>query len=327
MKNLVFIALAFFTLSGCVSSKLHKELQSRYREISEENKQLRNENNELQAQLQVAENRIASLEKQVSAFIVDTTKMTKELRKLRQQYSDLNRSYEFLMDRNEKLLKNNKAENQRLMQRLNQVQKELQVKEDSLQTEQQRLKNLAQALQQREQRVNELQTLINQKDSTVNAVRQRLKDALLNFEGKGLSIEKRNGKVYVSLENRLLFASGSWNVNSEGQKALRQLAVVLAENPDLSVTVEGHTDNQAFGNSKSAVNDNWDLSVMRATAIVKIITENEEVKPAQITAAGRSEYLPVAPNETPEGRAKNRRTEIIITPKLSELTQLLEETD
>lgn len=327
MKYFLFLALALFSLNSCVSSKLHKELQSRYNELSTENKELHAQNNDLEAALQVAKNRISRLEKQLSALIVDTTKMNKDLRKLRQQYSDLNRSYEFLMDRNEKLLQNNKAENQRLMQRLDKVQKELQVKEDSLLTEQQRLKNLAQALQQREQRVNELQALINQKDSTVNAVRQRLKDALLNFEGKGLSIENRNGKVYVSLENRLLFASGSWRVNSEGQKALRQLALVLAENSDLSVMVEGHTDNQAFGNSKSAVNDNWDLSVMRATAIVKILTENPEVKPAQITAAGRSEYLPIASNETAEGRAKNRRTEIIITPKLSELTQLLEETE
>jgi len=327
MKRIVLITLGLLTLSGCVSSKLHKELQSRYREISEENQTLRAENEELEAELQVAKNRVASLERQVSAFIVDTAKMSKELARLRTQYSDLNRSYDFLLERNEQLMQNNEAENARLMQRLDQLQQELQRKEDSLYTEQQRLKELATALEARENRVNELQSLINAKDSTVTAVRQRLKDALLNFEGKGLSIEKRGGQVYVSLENRLIFASGSWQVNQEGRQALRQLAVVLAENPDLSVMVEGHTDNEPYGKSKSAVSDNWDLSVMRATAIVKILTENEQVMPAQITAAGRSEYLPIAGNDTPEGRAKNRRTEIIITPNLSELNELLEETE
>jgi len=146
---------------------------------------------------------------------------------------------------------------------------------------------------------------------------------LLGFEGKGLSIEIRNGKVYVSLEESLLFRSGSWEVNDRGISALQKLAEVLASNPDINVLIEGHTDNVPYRGS-GQVKDNWDLSVMRATAIVKVITRNPGVHPSRLTAAGRSEYAPLATNSTSEGRAKNRRTEIILTPKLDELFQIIE---
>ena len=126
------------------------------------------------------------------------------------------------------------------------------------------------------------------------------------------------------MENSLLFSSGSWTVDDKGKKALTDLAQVLAENTDLDVVVEGHTDNDEF-RGRTAVKDNWDLSVMRATAIVKILTANKNVDPKKITAAGRSEYLPLVSNDTEEGKATNRRTEIIITPDLGELMKFLEE--
>lgn len=326
MKKISLLGLIVVMLSSCVSSRIHKDLQKKFSDLQEENTQMRRENESLTARLNEAEKEIEKLTKQRKEAEQESKAMEEKFRNMLSKYQELNRSYEYLLENNNEMLANNQKENQKLVQKLNKLQKELGSKEDSLRTEQNRLEYLSAQLQEREARVHELESLIAKKDSTVNSVRTRLKDALLNFDGKGLTVEIRNGKVYVSLENSLLFPSASWDVNKEGKKALRELAKVLAENPDLNVMVEGHTDSDAFRGS-TAVKDNWDLSVMRATSIVKIITENEGVNRSNITAAGRSEYLPIADNDSEEGKAKNRRTEIIITPNLSELTDLLEESN
>lgn len=324
MQRIAILLVTVLSLSSCVSSKIHKELQSKCKAMEVENTDLRKENEELTAQLQQSESELARLKKEMEQIKKDTLVLASKFRKLKGDFTDLNKSYEFLLENNNALLASNQSENKKLMDRLNKLQTELQAKEDSLNTEQDRMAYLSQELQKREARVYELESLIARKDSTVNYVRKRISDALLNFNGKGLTVEQRNGKVYVSLENSLLFPSASWTVDQKGKQALEQLAVVLAENPDLNVIVEGHTDDDAF-NGRTAVKDNWDLSVMRATSIVKILTANPGVDPKKITAAGRSEYIPLASNDSPEGKAKNRRTEIIITPNLGELVELLEE--
>jgi chemotaxis protein MotB len=147
-------------------------------------------------------------------------------------------------------------------------------------------------------------------------------DALLGFEGKGLTVHMKNGKVYVSMDEKLLFASGKWEVSSDGSSALRDLAKVLMKNPDINVLIEGHTDNVPYTGT-GQVKDNWDLSVMRATAIVKILLANSKIDPKRFTTAGRSEYLPVDASNSTAARAKNRRTEIILSPKLDELLQII----
>lgn len=156
----------------------------------------------------------------------------------------------------------------------------------------------------------------------MNALKDAISSALVDFEGKGLTVEKRNGKVYVSMENKLLFQSGSWAVGTQGRQAVKQLGAVLADNPDISVLIEGHTDNDPFSGNGN-VKDNWDLSTKRATAIVNILQENKNINPESLTAAGRGEYVPVATNDTAEGKAKNRRIEVILTPKLDKITELL----
>ncbi|HAD96160.1 MAG TPA: cell envelope biogenesis protein OmpA [Cryomorphaceae bacterium] len=324
MQRIAIILITALSLSSCVSSKVHKELQAKCKAMEVENTDLRKENEQLTASLQQTESELARLKKEMETMTKDTLTLGSKYRKLKDNFAELNKSYEFLLENNNALLASNQNENKKLMDRLNKLQVELQAKEDSLNTEQDRMAYLSQELQKREARVYELESLISRKDSTVNYVRKRISDALLNFNGKGLTIEQRNGKVYVSLENSLLFPSASWTVDQKGKQALEQLAVVLAENPDLNVMVEGHTDNDEF-NGRTAVKDNWDLSVMRATSIVKILTANPGVDPKKITAAGRSEYLPLVPNDSPEGKAKNRRTDIIITPNLGELVDLLEE--
>ncbi|QNR25564.1 OmpA family protein [Croceimicrobium hydrocarbonivorans] len=330
MKKLALFAILAFMASSCVSSKVYKDLQAKFADLEAENSTLRKGRDGAQAAEEVAQSRIKNLESELATLRQKSSETKQELENLNNRYQDLNRSYEYLLENNNELLASNQAENKKLVAKLNKLQAELSAKEDSLRLENDRLQKLdanlqklGQEIQVREARISELESAMARKDSTVEMVRQRLRDALRNFDGKGLTVEERDGKVYVSLENRLLFPSASWTVEAEGRKALEELAVVLAENPDLQVMVEGHTDADAF-NGRTAVKDNWDLSVMRATSIVKILVANEGVNKANITAAGRSEYVPVASNDTPEGKAKNRRTEIIITPNLSELNQLLE---
>jgi len=193
-----------------------------------------------------------------------------------------------------------------------------------LATENDRLESLKKALEDRSNRVAELEKVIADKDAAMTALKEAISRALTDFEGKGLTVEQRDGKVYVSMENKLLFSSGSWAVGTEGRRAVQQLGSVLGQNPDIAVLIEGHTDNVPYqGNAQ--LSGNWDLSTKRATAIVNILRENAAINPENLTAAGRGEYAPVATNSTPEGKAKNRRIEVILTPKLDELSKLLKD--
>src|SRR5690606_38936938 len=155
-------------------------------------------------------------------------------------------------------------------------------------------------------------------------LKETLSKALNSFEGKGLTVEQKNGKVYVSMENKLLFSSGSWAVGAEGRRAVVEVGKVLADNPEISVLIEGHTDDVPYAGS-GVIANNWDLSTKRATSIVNILVENKAINPQNLTAAGRSEFAPVAPNTNADGKAKNRRIEIILTPKLDEISRMLEQ--
>ena len=177
-------------------------------------------------------------------------------------------------------------------------------------------------MQERSIQITELENLIAAKDKAMKDLKDAISKALTAFEGKGLMVEQRNSKVYVSLENKLLFNSGSWSVGKQGRQAITELGKVLAENPKIAVLIEGHTDNVSFsGNGQ--ISNNWDLSTKRATAIISILSENSSIKLENLTAAGRSEYSPINSNETIEGKAKNRRIEVILTPKLDEISKLL----
>ena len=184
------------------------------------------------------------------------------------------------------------------------------------------LKQREQELASREARLRELQSIINRQDSMVNALRHTLTNALVGFPKDELSVEIRNGKVYVSLSDKLLFPSGSTAVEPKGRDALVKLAEVLAKNQDIDILIEGHTDNVPV-KPGSSFKDNWDLSVLRATSIVRILATNG-VDEKRILPAGRSEFYPVADNATAEGKSRNRRTEIILSPKLDELFKLIE---
>ncbi len=179
-------------------------------------------------------------------------------------------------------------------------------------------------LQAREARLAEMQRILDEKDRAVNNLRKVVSNALLGFKASDLTVDVRNGKVYVSLSNQLLFKSGSTKVDAQGQEALKKLATVLQNQPDVNVVVEGHTDDVPVAKGTVGMQDNWDLSVLRATEITRILTE-AGVAPQRVTPSGRSKYVPVDPSTTADARQKNRRTEIILTPKLDELFQILEQ--
>jgi len=184
------------------------------------------------------------------------------------------------------------------------------------------LRAMQRGLLDREIRVKELETILYRKDSAVNVLKGIVSHALLGFKDKGLSVQLKNGKVYILMEEDLLFKSGSAVVDIKGQEALAQLAKVLTEQSDIDILIEGHTDDIPFQGA-GQLKDNWDLSAKRATSVVRILTKNG-VNPTQLTAAGRGEHVPLDPEKSTEARKKNRRIEIILSPKLDELFELLE---
>ncbi|MFA7274626.1 MAG: OmpA family protein [Crocinitomicaceae bacterium] len=183
------------------------------------------------------------------------------------------------------------------------------------------LKEREATIAEREKALKEMRAIVTRQDSITNRLNNTLRNALLGFNSDELSVEVKNGKVYVSMSDKLMFKSGVADMEPKGTEALKLLADVLVKNPDIDVLVEGHTDNVPI---KTALyKDNWDLSVARAASVVRTLTVNYKVSPKQVTPAGRGEFFPKADNTTPEGRAKNRRTEIILSPKLDEVMNLL----
>ncbi|MEJ7778317.1 MAG: OmpA family protein [Daejeonella sp.] len=177
-------------------------------------------------------------------------------------------------------------------------------------------------LQKREARLKEVEEILRKRDEAANALKEKLQKALLGFQQSGLSVDIRNGKVYVSLTDKLLFSSGSIVIDEKGKLALEELATVLKTQPEINISVEGHTDNQRVVNL-GQIKDNWDLSVLRATSVVRFLTEDEKIEYSRITATGKGEYQPIEPGSTADIRSSNRRIEIVLSPKLDELYNLI----
>ncbi|MBO2010956.1 flagellar motor protein MotB [Hymenobacter negativus] len=254
----------------------------------------------------------------------------KEIAALQQQNSELTKSRDQLALEKSALAADKARSEEALRgsllsknQQVNQLNQNLGDAETDLKNKDADLRNKDADLQSKNARIADLQSALAQKDAATKALRQRVSDALLGFNAQDLQVSVKNGKVYVSLSEQLLFKSGSTKVDPKGQDALRKLAVALKDNKDVNVLVEGHTDNVPIkGQTASGARDNWDLSVMRATEITRLLT-TAGMDPAQVTPSGRAEYLPIAANDTPANKALNRRTDIILTPKLDELFSIL----
>ena len=325
----IFIIIA--TLSSCVSPKVVEEIKQQRQQTFQENQEIKKENTSLSTENIELKNKLSRLNSEITQLISDSTTRAVSCRQLQSQLDDLNEAYDLLTAKNSQMMSNKAEETKKLLKELQNTREELLKKEDELLTleknlsvKQKELLNTQNELIEREKKVIELQSIINRKDSLLSALKDRISSALLGFEGDGLTITQKNGKVYISLEEQLLFASGSWQVDTRGREALSKLSKALENQQDINVLIEGHTDSIPFG-GRGQIKDNWDLSVVRATAIVRILTSSSSIDPERLTAAGKGEFVPIQSNSTTVGRSANRRIEIILTPKLYDLYELLED--
>ena len=311
MKKLLFLLIVPLCTS-CVSSKIFNEIESRYATLKGENASLET------AHSQLIKN-YDSLRYHYGELVGQYEKQSQLLATTSGTLATLQDAYTALEQNSNEALQASIEQNRGLLE-------EIQIKEGELLSERTRLDSLSKELSSRIARVEELEKLVTDKEALMNALKTALTDALVSFKGNGLSVEQRDGKVYVSMENKLLFQSGSWSVANTGKQALKKLGNVLAANPEIAVLIEGHTDSDPYiGNDN--LSGNWDLSTKRATEIVKLLLKNNKIKAENLTAAGRGQHQPLATNKTAAGKAKNRRIEVILSPKLDKITALLSRVD
>ena len=316
------IALAIVVLSlttSCVSKKIYQDLENKYADLKKEHNALSDENGVLKASKNQLEIDKTNLQTELDKTKAERDKLASDYAATKKSLDNLKDSYAALEKDSNEALESNINKNRQLLA-------ELEAKQKALTAEQDRLNKLKKDLETSSKRLAELEKMMADKDAAMKKLKETLTKSLKAFEGKGLTVTEKDGKVYVSMENKLLFESGSWTVGAEGKKAVDLVGKVLGDNPEISVLIEGHTDNDKItGTIGGGVENNWDLSTKRATAIVNILSANAKVKKENLTAAGRGEYAPLLSNETAEGKAKNRRIEIILTPKLDEISKMLNE--
>lgn len=316
MKRHFFLFLAVaVTLASCVSTKKYNALET-------SNNKLRKEYKVAQAELDALKDEKDNLLAENQGLKNEVVDLNKNRAQLEQQLQDKRNELENMKLRYDTTMENYLQQVGVKNRALNSANAMLKAKETELNEKEKNLEALQKDYEAKNKRLEEVNKALAAKEKEVNAIKTKISDALVGFQNKGLQVETKDGKVYVSMEDKLMFASGSWAVSKEGLQAIKELAKILEENKDLNISVEGHTDNVAY-NGSGNVKDNWDLSVMRATAIVKEILNAGKIAPERISASGRGEYAPKAPNTTADNRARNRRTEIILTPKISEVLELV----
>ena len=313
MKQSTLYVLGLVVLvSSCVPSQKYSFMKEdydrvieRHEKTLEENRVLKEKLNELQLNNRKLEGKTVVAEKNTKKLEEARLQLLDEIERLKLESGARPDSSNLNTEEVKRLLKKVKDANIALVEREN----KLEVSENIRLAEQKRLK--------------ELQEALKRKDDAVNDLKAKVSKALLGFRKQGLSVDIKNGKVYVSVQEKLLFKSGSWKVGEKGKKALLNLSNVLAKNKDINIMVEGHTDDIPYKRN-SMIYDNWDLSVKRSTSIIRILIKNKGINPHRLIAAGRSKYCPVSNKKTQYSRARNRRTEIILTPKLDEVFKILE---
>ena len=325
MKRYGFIVLMgciFVLFSACVTKQKYQELESNYKKCQDELTYTTSERIDFENKAKELTQEVSRLTAGVEKMREDTLSLSRELRQLRRDCDKAKKDYDALLKNFAESNKSNNAEMNRLLANIDTIKQELATKEQDLEQQSSELEIMSMNLSAKEQRLAELQNILDQKDAEVKALKNKVTQALKGFENSGLNVFERNGKVYVSMDEKLLFASGSWEVGAEGEKAIKELAIVLENDSNINILIEGHTDNVPYRGS-AQVKDNWDLSVMRATSVVKSLLKYGKIDSQRIAASGRGEHFPLENENTTEARAKNRRTEIILTPKLDELFQII----
>ena len=324
------LAILLIFNASCVPGKKYSNLQDTSRNFMNERDDFKTKNITLEMQNRELEARIAALQKESETIRQDIQKVQAERDKAREDYNSISARYDELRNSHEDLVRGNVRETQKLLSELQAAQKNLQEKEDllrqlgaNLDARKASLDELNFELEKRNERLAELQKILDAQKRIAQDLKNKVSEALMGFENNGLTVTMKDGKVYVSLDEKLLFRSASWDIDANGRNALKKLSGVLEKNPDIQIMIEGHTDNVPYNPGNSQLKDNWDLSVKRATTVVRTLLEGSKIEPKRLTAAGRSEYLPVEAANTADARSKNRRTEIILTPDLSELYRLI----
>lgn len=332
-RRLIASILLIFIISvfSCVPGKKHKTLQGISRHYMDERDELKSSNISLEMLNRELESKMSLMDQEVIKVKDDISQAERERDKAIEDYRTIFSRYNDLQNAQEELIRGNVKETQKLLSELQAAQANLKSKEDmlrqlesALDTKKASLDELSYELEKRNARLVELEKILDAQKSIARDLKNKVSEALLGFENNGLTVTQKNGKVYVSLDEELLFRSGSWEIDSKGRNALRKLAVVLERNTGIQITIEGHTDNVPYNPSGSQLRDNWDLSVKRATTVVRVLLDGTGIDPKRLTAAGHGEYLPVDARNTQDARQKNRRTEVVLTPDLTSLYNLID---
>lgn len=327
--SLIVILLSISVLS-CVPASKYRELQNASRQNMMDRDDYKTENLTLSMQNRETATRIAALEAEMTRTKQDIALAEIERNKAREELNTISDRYYALQNAQEDLVRGNLTETKKLLAELQAAQDNLRQKEDimrqlehSMDLRKISLDELNLELEKKNARMAELEKVLDTQKKIVEDLKMKVSEALMGFENKGLTVTNRNGKVYLSLDEKLLFKSASWDIDANGRNALKKLAAVLERNPGIQITIEGHTDNVPYRPGSGNLSDNWDLSVKRATTVVRTLLEGSKINPSRLTASGRGEFVPVETGDTPEARQKNRRTEIILTPDLTELYNLI----
>ncbi|HEC43803.1 MAG TPA: hypothetical protein ENI20_13350 [Bacteroides sp.] len=330
IRNWISAVILLLFAASCVPTQKYREMENKKMDLNQERDDLFASNERLTVDNLEMKSKITAIEADLEEIETEQEAVQEEYDKLKGVYDDLSRRYDDLRQSQDALLKGHNRETKRLLTELQSAQQDLIDKEDRLRELEDNatqkmvdLEQLRAELEARNQRLIEVESVMNAKDAQMRALKEAITAALYGFEKEGLSVYTKNGMLYVSMDEKLLFQTGSIEVDPRGVEALKTLAGVLENNRDIKINVEGHTDDVPV-RANASYADNWDLSVKRATSIVRIILDNSSIDPRRLTASGRGEFLPIDNTGTAITRQKNRRTEIILTPRLDELYNLLE---
>ncbi len=331
LKSILPVVLVALVAGSCVTGKKYNTLSDRADLLLGERDSLKAENIWLTMSNRELTSKSEKLTEETDSLTAELARVQADLTQTRDEYVRLTTRYADLQRAQEELVSGRAQETQRLLAELRAAQSDLQKKENllrelemNLDTKKASLEELTFELEKRNARLTELEKMLDAQQKAVRELKAKVSEALYGFENNGLSVTIKDGKVYVSMDEKLLFKTGSYEIDANGRAALRKLGALLEKNTDIGILVEGHTDDVPYRSSSGQLVDNWDLSVKRATTVVRVLTQDTKINPKRLTASGRGEYIPVDPLKTAEARQKNRRTEIILTPDLSELYKILE---
>jgi chemotaxis protein MotB len=331
-KFILPVLLIALITGSCVTGRKYNTLDDKAAMLIIERDSLKAENIWLLMSNRELMTKSRQLTDETDKLTADLGKARQEVTQARDEVNRLSTRYADLQKAQEELVVGKAQETQRLLAELRAAQADLKKQEDlmrdlemNLDTKKASLEELTYELERRNARLTELEKMLDAQQKAVKELKEKVSEALYGFENNGLSVTMKNGQVYVSMEEQLLFKTGSYEIDANGRAALRKLGALLEKNPDITITIEGHTDDVPYRAAPGQqILDNWDLSVKRATTVVRVLTQDTNINPKRLIASGRSEYMPVDARKTADARQKNRRTEIILTPDLSALYNILE---